>query len=158
MRQVAADGTARADSRVADPAHGLIKQWQLFSHSAVALDGRVAGHRANGQTTVPGGDIGKARDAVQIDQTGRSHQSEVEQGNEALTTGQDLGLTVGVGQLVDRFVERAGRDVFKRRRLHGRLAQILLGLRTPSAPNEQVRSEITIAIDEVVLIERSARA
>jgi hypothetical protein len=77
----------------------------------------LAGERADGQAVTGGADIREVVDAVDVDQRLRVGEPEVEEWDQALTAGEDLG-SVTLGQQGQRLVEGARGVILEPRRLH----------------------------------------
>ena len=84
------------------------------------LDGSIARHGSDGEPTVPLADVREVRNAIEVDQQVGPGQPEVQQRDQALAAGQELGLAVGRAKRLDGLVERTWGDVVERRRLQGR--------------------------------------
>ena len=89
--EAAADGAAVANRRVADEAARLGEDGRARPHRLRPLHRVLAGERADRQAVVGRADIREVADAVDVDQRLGMGEPEVEEGDQALAAGQDLG-------------------------------------------------------------------
>ena len=88
--------------------------------AGVALHLMVTGQRADARAAAAvGADAGELVDSVDVDQDRRPGQPEIHRRDQALATGQKLGLVAMLGLERERLRQRGCRDVFERGRLHG---------------------------------------
>ena len=95
--QVAADGAAIADGRVADAAGGFGQQPVGARHIRVGGDGGVGGQGAEGDGVVADADAPQRINGADVNQHFRARQPETHQRDEAVAAGQQFGVRV-IGQ------------------------------------------------------------
>src|SRR5215217_5634970 len=118
MGDAPADGASVADLRVADVTDRLGEERHISDDAPVALDGAVAGHRADGVAAVALVDVAKRTYSIQVYQPRRTRQPHIQQRDQALPARQDLGVAVRVAQRVQGLVEGSRGDVGERGWLH----------------------------------------
>ena len=107
---------------MADQRQRFREQRTTFADHYRRLGGPLADERPNAQSTVMLSDLAElAVDPVDVDQVRRVGQAQAQEWHQALAASQHLGFITVFAQEIERFVERAGSVVRKRRWLHERL-------------------------------------
>src|SRR5579864_5383316 len=119
---------------MANPANRLAQQWVAACQACVALDVDLTRHGANRNAAIACPNIGQLADVIEVDQQRWPGQSEIEERNEALATRQHLGVAAASTQRCNGLVERAGRHVLKRGRLHRSTKGYWIKLMAPASP------------------------
>jgi hypothetical protein len=78
----------------------------------------VAGQWADLQVAVGLGDAVQPGQAIHVHEDGGGREAELQQRDEALTAGQDLGVVTVLGQDLEGLVEGFGRDIVERTGVH----------------------------------------
>ena len=104
---------------------GSCRVWRVF-------EGGLTHRRPNGEPAILPADIVELGDAVDIDEMGGSGESEVHQGDQALSPGEDAALLTQRGEDGVGFIQARGQVIDKRRRFHAPLPprSIAVALRT----------------------------
>jgi hypothetical protein len=96
--------------------------WRVASHSNGAfrlLDRALARHRADRKLAVLFSDISEIGNAIEIHDQRRPAQAKVEEGHQALATGQQLGVGPAVAQRIEDVVDGRRSAVVEPCRFHG---------------------------------------
>ena len=123
MGDRAADGAATADLEVADVRRRQCQQRHRVADLGALLHVALAHHRADNQLAVRSFDAPERFDATHVDQGFEAREAHVEQRDQALAPGEDLGLVAQLGEQAADLVHRFRRVVGKRRWLHPRLPE-----------------------------------
>lgn len=127
--QTATDRAPVANLRVGDEGHCRGQQRGVLRNEFAAFHGAVTSHRANAQRA-----IGQQFNAVQcsnpveVNQHAGLGQPEVHHRDQALTTGQQLGVEAVFGQQLKCFIQRGRGVVRKRGRFHSANLLIIGGI------------------------------
>ncbi len=120
MGQAAAKGAPAADLRVGNLGHHLVDQWSALGDQWIVLHLPLAGHSPQAQAAVfVRADVEELGDVVQVNEDGRLSQAEVQHRNQALSTGQGLGIIAILGQVGQGFFYCSWCIVFERSWFHG---------------------------------------
>src|SRR5947207_13838583 len=112
---------------MADPAGGLGEQRNALGDLRRELDRPLSRHRADPHLAVVRADVRERGNPVEIDQRRGPAQAEVQERDQALTAGQDLGLAAVAGEQGQRLVDGRRRVVIELGWFHGFLASRISG-------------------------------
>ncbi len=116
MGQAASDGAAGADGLVADKRQGLGEQRDLAGQGLGPFGGLLSHHGADVDVVVVEIERRQVVELVEIDEDRGPGQAERHHRDQALATRKGSGLVAVLSHDRQRFLERLGKPVVKRRR------------------------------------------
>jgi hypothetical protein len=117
--QASPDRAAVADGGVSDKRRYLREQRCPPGDQGIAAEHGVGdtGPEHERAVGIGGHDI-ESGDTTDVDQHTRSAQAQCQDGHEALTAGDDLGILAPLGECADHALDGVGSDIGERRGLH----------------------------------------
>ena len=138
MSNRATDGATVADLRVADVAGGVCEQRNVLLEHRRGLDLSVVRECADGDVVTGVTNVRQVGDAADVDEQRRRGQTQLHERQEAVATGQELGLIAGLGDQADGFLGGGSTLVIERCGNH-------CGSLVPTAqPLAQARMDLTM--------------
>ncbi len=112
------DGAAIANLGMGNMGHGFVEQRRYSLCQGAALYRSLAGHRAAAKAALVLSNEEQLVDSIEIYQTSRLGQAKVHRWHQALSSGQELGISTIVREQNKRFVNATRRVIVKGRGFH----------------------------------------
>jgi hypothetical protein len=119
MCEASTDGASVSNCHVSDKRHRLMEQRRDAAHNWTALDIALPGQSTDRKLARLFPDVRELADVIDVDNDRGPRETEVHGWNQALPSGERLGLIAVFGHEVEGFVQRSGPIVLKGSGFHG---------------------------------------
>ncbi len=113
MGDRAADRAPVADLRIADRRRHVVQEWVSLADDLRLVDLPMRGTCPDAQVVVRLDDAVEPGDVAQVDEQGRLPESKLDERDEAVAPGQELGLAFAIREDLQRLVQVARTDVIE---------------------------------------------